>query len=335
MSDAPPLPSARFRAEREADWRRLEQLLDRVERRSAKVLDAEELLALPVLYRSVISALSVARETSLDRTTIDYLEALATRAYLFLYGVRDRLAPRLTRFFVHDWPHAVASLWRETLAVLALLAAGTLAGVLLTRADPAWYAAIVPADLAAGRTPDASPATLRAALYHGGDTGAGLELLAGFLFTHNAQLALTCFALGFLFGLPSSLFVVQNGLVLGAFLVLYAQHGLAGELIGWLCIHGTTELFAVILAGAAGLRIGWAMAFPRKLSRLEAMTAAGRVAGTAMAGVVVMLFAAALLEGFARQLVESESLRYLIGGGALTLWLAYFYWPTRERIADG
>ncbi|HET8612302.1 MAG TPA: stage II sporulation protein M, partial [Sphingomonas sp.] len=79
------LPSARFRAEREGDWLRLEALLDRAERRSAAALDADELLALPTLYRATVSALSVARETSLDRALIDYLEALSTRAYFLLY----------------------------------------------------------------------------------------------------------------------------------------------------------------------------------------------------------------------------------------------------------
>jgi uncharacterized membrane protein SpoIIM required for sporulation len=50
-----------------------------------------------------------------------------------------------------------------------------------------------------------------------------------------------------------------------------------------------------------------------------------------MAGVIVMLFVAALLEGFARQLVTIEWLRYAIGGTMLVLWLAYFYGPAGRR----
>jgi uncharacterized membrane protein SpoIIM required for sporulation len=324
------LPSARFRAEREADWKRLESLLNVAEKRSAKALDEDELLALPTLYRSTISALSVARETSLDRALIDYLEGLSTRAYFYLYGVRGRMGPRIGAFFRRDWPAAVRMIWRETVAVLLLLAAGTIAGYALVRADPAWFSSMVPGGLAQGRTPEASTATLRAVLYGNGHRADGLEILAGLLFTNNAQVALVCFALGFLLGVPSSLMILQNGLILGAFLALYAAHGLTGELIGWLCVHGTTELFAIVLAGAAGVRIGWAVAFPGRLPRIEAMAAAGRLAGKVMLGVVVMLFVAALLEGFVRQLVTIEALRYAIGITALAGWIGYFYLPGRS-----
>ena len=326
------LPSARFRAEREADWHRLEALLDRAEKRSAAALDEDELLALPTLYRATISALSVARETSLDRALIDYLEGLTTRAYFFLYGVRGRLGPRILTFFRQDWPAAMRALWRETIASALLLAAGTIAGYALVASDPGWFSAMVPGGLAQGRGPDASTAVLRGVLYNtdGQRRMDGLELLATFLFTHNAQMALLCFALGFMLAVPSTLLLVANGLTLGAFLALYAGRGLAGDLIGWLCVHGTTELFAIVVAGAAGIRIGWAVAFPGRLSRLDSMAEAGKLSGTAMAGVVVMLFVAALLEGFVRQLVVVEALRYVIGVMMLGIWLAYFYGTARK-----
>jgi len=323
-----PLPSARFRAEREGDWRRLEDLLNRAERRSAAALSDEELLALPTLYRATVSALAVARETSLDRALIDYLEGLSTRAYFFLYGVRGRIGPRLRQFFRHDWPAAVLGLWKETLGSLLLLVAGTLAGYMLVRADSGWFMALA-GGMSQGRTPDSTTQQLRDVLYKGGTDG--LEMLASFLFTHNAQISLMCFALGFLLSVPSAILILMNGLTLGAFLALYASHGIAGELVGWLCVHGTTELFAITLAGAAGIRIGWAVAFPGRLSRLDGMAVAGRQSGTVMAGVVVMLFVAALLEGFVRQLVTTEWLRYLIGGTMLILWLAYFYGPAGRR----
>ena len=48
-----------------------------------------------------------------------------------------------------------------------------------------------------------------------------------------------------------------------------------------------------------------------------------------MAGVVVMLLVAGLLEGFARQLIQLDLVRYAIAGLMLAGWLAYFYWPRR------
>src|SRR5690348_6121140 len=97
------LKSRRFRAEREWDWRRLEFLLRKAETRGAQGLTDEELLAVPVLYRGTLSALSVARSTSLDAGLIEYLESLCTRSYFFVYGTRTRLGERIANFFTRDW----------------------------------------------------------------------------------------------------------------------------------------------------------------------------------------------------------------------------------------
>jgi uncharacterized membrane protein SpoIIM required for sporulation len=122
----------------------------------------------------------------------------------------------------------------------------------------------------------------------------------------------------------------MNGAGLGAFLALFSSRGLGFELAGWLSIHGTTELFAIVLAGAAGLKIGWSLVFPGEAPRLSAATIGGRTAGLTMAGVILMLFAAGLLEGYGRQLVTSDLLRYSIGTAMLFLWLAFFYTPRRR-----
>ena len=324
------LKSHRFRLEREADWRRLEALLARVERSSAAALTYDEMVALPGLYRSALSSLSVARAISLDRSVVDYLEALCARAYFFVYGTRSTLSQRLSGFFTRAWPAAVKGLWRQTAIAGALLMIGVLVGYLLTLNDPDWFFSFVSRDLAAGRDPSATTQALRATLYDGGGKQ-GLSLLATFLFTHNAQIALFAFALGFAFCVPTALLAAYNGCMIGAFIALYVQHGLGFELIGWLMIHGVTELFAVTLAAAAGFKIGWTVAFPGERSRVDALADAGRQAATVMAGVVVMLFVAGLLEGFARQLVTNDIARYAIALASLAVWGAYFYFPRRQE----
>ena len=188
----------------------------------------------------------------------------------------------------------------------------------------------VPQALAGGRDPAAATEVLREMLYDGGGSGDGLSVFATFLFTHNAQVALLAFALGFAFCIPSLMLLIYNGATLGAFLSLYLSRGLGFELGGWLLIHGVTELFAVMLAGAAGIRVGWSLAFPGALSRLDSLAAAGRTAGAVMGGVVVMLFFAGLLEGFGRQLITHDLIRYGVAGATAVLWGAYFYGPRRE-----
>jgi uncharacterized membrane protein SpoIIM required for sporulation len=323
-----PADSRRFRAAREGEWRRLEEILTQAESKSVRSLSDEDLLALPILYRGALSSLSVARETSLDLELVSYLEGLCARAYFFVYGVRTSAGSRIAAFFARDWPAAVRGLWRETLASLLVTLIGVMAGYLLVTADSGWFDSFVPPELANGRDFTATADFLRGTLYDGGREQP-LAAFAAFLFTHNSQVCILSFALGFAFGVPTMMLLIHNGAMLGAIFALFGSHGLGMEIGGWLIIHGSTEIFAIVLAGAAGFRIGWSVVFPGEESRLAAATAAGRSAAIVMAGVVVMLFAAGLLEGLGRQLVTADAARYAIGVSMLLLWCAYFYWPRR------
>ena len=330
MSAGAPLVNAtRFRAAHEADWTRLEELVSRLEKRSIGALDDDDLLALPVLYRTTLSSLSVARDTSLDRALISYLEQLCTRAYFQIYGVPTPVRQQIKTFFVDNWPNAVRALWRETLICAVLTAAAAVAAYMLVRSDPAWFFSIIPSGLSDGRDPSASADFLRGTLY---DKGEGfLMTFATYLFTHNSQVAIFAFALGFAFAVPTVLLILYNGLMLGAFFAVFEAKGLAFNLAGWLMIHGTTEIFAIIIAGAAGMRIGTAVAFPGRLSRLDSAVRSGKLAATAMAGTVIMLAVAGLLEGVGRQTITNDLYRYLIGSLMLAGWLTYFYlWPARK-----
>lgn len=325
------LKSQRFRTERERDWRQLEALVTKAEKRSASALSNAEILAMPVLYRSTLSALSVARETSLDQGLIGYLESLSARAYFFVYGARSTPLEQLTAFFSRDWPKGVQSIWRETLIALFITALGAVVAYVLVGADSDWFFTFVDPGLAQGRDPTATQAALRATLYDG--KGAeGLSIFATYLFTHNAEVTLLAFALGFAFGVPTIVVLLSNGAMLGAMVHVFVSKGLAYEFGGWLLIHGVTELFAIVLAGAAGLRIGWAVAFPGRQSRLEAMSGAGKAAGAVMMGVVIMLMLAGVLEGFGRQLITSDTVRYAIAAGSAVLWGLYFYAPRPDRV---
>ena len=324
------LSSRRFRVEREADWRRLEELLDRVTSRSARVLTDAELLELPRAYRATLSALSVARATSLDQSMIDYLESLSTRAYYFIYGSRSTAGDRIAAFFLNDWPKSVRAIGRETLVAIAVSIAAAIVAYVLVMSDPDWFYSFIPEQFNDGRNPAATTEDLRRTLYHDGDES-GLSTFATFLFTHNARVALFAFALGFAFCLPTIFLLAYNGLILGAFIALYAGRGLGFELGGWLLIHGVTELFAIMIAGAAGLRIGWALANPGDVTRLAAAAAASRRVAPAVIGVVIMLLVAGLLEGFGRQLITSDTLRYVVAATSGAVWISYFYFSGERK----
>jgi uncharacterized membrane protein SpoIIM required for sporulation len=324
------LRSQRFRQAREQQWRTLERLLDRMEGGSPAALTTAQLLALPMLYRAALSSLSVARATSLDRNLTGYLESLCTRAYFFVYGPRTTLRERVWRFFVQDWPATARALWRESLVAFALMLLGAVVAYVMTVHDPAWYSAFIPANLVGGRTPEASTAVLRDVLYSTQGNN-WLAVFATSLFTHNAQVAILAFALGFAFCVPTAALATSNGCALGALFALYGAHHLALPLGGWIFIHGVTELWAVTLAGAGGFRIGWRLAFPGELPRLAAVGEAGRQGAVLMFGVIVMLVVAGLLEGIGRQLITSDLARYSVAAFSAVAWAVYLYAPRPKR----
>lgn len=321
--EAASLRSDRFRLEREVDWQRLEQIVTALEKgRPGRINDAD-LLELPVLYRKTASSLAVARETSLDAATLDYLEALVRRAWFQIYGPRIGLFGWLRRFFAGGWSAAIRDIWLDICIAFAVMVAGTLVGWLLVARDQDWFYALVPGQMAGGRIPGASREVLMETLGHTEGTD-GLTAFAAQLFSNNTGVAIMAFGLGFAFGVPTLLLLVYNTALLGAMLWVFADAGLGWEFAAWLSVHGTTELGAIMLAGAAGMHIGRQMAFPGKRAILAAMRDAGVRAAVVMVGVTVMMIIAGLLEGYARQLVGDTQSRFAIGGTMLAFWIIYF-----------
>jgi uncharacterized membrane protein SpoIIM required for sporulation len=335
QSPAIVLRSGRFRNERQADWKRLEELLNRVERRGAGALSDDELLEMPKLYRAALSSLSVARAISLDQALVQYLESLSARAYFFVYGARTRMFKRLLQFFRADWPQAAQRLLADSAVSMAVMLIAAAAAYVLVMDDPDWFYSFVPKGLSGGRDPSATVEDLRSTLFDGGDAGSELSVFATELFTHNAGVSLLAFAVGFAFGLPSMLLMAYNGCILGAFFAVFAAKGLGVELGGWLLIHGVTELLAIALAGGAGLHIGRAVAFPGQRTRLDAAAEAGRQAARVMVGVIFMLLVAGLLEGIGRQVINDTAVRYAIAGATAFVWGVYLYAPRRREAANG
>lgn len=323
--------SVQFRREREAIWAQLEDLLKRVHDAGLDKLTAEELTSLPHLYRATLSSLSVARAISLDRALTDYLESLVARAYVVVYGSRERARTRIFEFVRWRFPAAVrAARWHLMLSILFTLA-GVVVAFAMVKADSDNYYLFVDASYAQGRDPATPTSELRDGLYDEQDFNHGLTYFATQLFDNNSRVGIMAFALGFLGGLPTIFLLFHNGLLLGAFAALYDGRGLSVDLWGWLLPHGVTELLAVILCGAGGLLLAHALVFPGSEPRGDALRRRGRQAAEIVLGCVVMLFIAGLIEGIFRQTVTSLTVRYAVATGTAIFWFLYFGWVGRAR----
>ncbi|APE29306.1 stage II sporulation protein M [Aurantiacibacter gangjinensis] len=328
--EAASLRSDRFRLEREVDWQRLDAIVTALEKNAPRRISDDDLLELPVLYRKTASSLAVARETSLDAATLSYLEALVRRAWFQIYGPRIGLFGWLRRFFNGGWSQAVREIWLDICIAFAVMLAGLLVGWILVGRDESWFYSLVPGGMAQGRVPGADPEILRETIATE-QSAEGLGVFAASLFSNNTGVSILAFALGFAFGIPTLLLLVYNMALLGAMLWVFADAGLGWEFGAWLSVHGTTEIGAILLAGAAGLHVGRTMAFPGDRSILAAMQSAGVRAAQVMVGCTIMLIVAGLLEGYARQLVGGTGSRYAIGIAMLVFWIGYFTLVRKPR----
>jgi uncharacterized membrane protein SpoIIM required for sporulation len=324
------LKSVRFRRERENAWRRLERYVDRLESTGPTGLTPRELVEVPMLYRSALTSLSVARAISLDRNVVEYLDVLCARAFCCVHAPRRAAGQAIVEFVVRTFPRAVRSILPHLAVASFVLLAGLAAAWLLVSQDPERFHAFVPDEIAGGRGPGASTADLRDPLY---GTGSAEELgfFSAYLFQHNATIGIVCFALGFAAGLPVFFFMLTTGMMLGAFAALYQSRGLGAELWAWLLPHGVPEIGAILLCGAAGLRVAEGLLLPGPHPRLATLAAAGRQAGVVALGAVGMFFVAGLLEGFFRQMVHDVPTRYGVALAGAFCWIAYFQWSGREE----
>ncbi|MDR1471951.1 MAG: stage II sporulation protein M [Synergistaceae bacterium] len=330
------LRSAEFRRVREDGWRRLEGMVNRVEGQGIGALSSGEATEIALLYRAAASSLSVARNIVLDRGTLTYLENLTLRAYLVVYGPRHGVAEGLAEFFKRGFPRAVRAMRPHLAIALAAMMIGVASGYAVVSVNVEYFSVIAPRELAGGRGPGSTAEELMSEELFAPWPGFvdAFVVFANSLFRHNTIVGILCFGLGFAAGVPTILLLLYNGAVIGAFVALHERHGLAIDFIGWLSIHGVTEILAILLCGAAGLVIAEHILFPGAMTRIESLTVSGRTSAGVVAGTTALFFAAGILEGGFRQLIGSTPGRGAFAAATAALWAFYFLRAGRGGGAD-
>ncbi|HEY6175847.1 MAG TPA: stage II sporulation protein M, partial [Kofleriaceae bacterium] len=318
------LKSSEFRRTREQSWKELERLVDTAERRGVRTLTPQELNRLPQLYRSALSSLSVARAIALDRHLLLYLENLAMRGYLAIYSPKTTLL-EAGGHFLHAFPAAVRKARWHLLIVFIAFMVGIAVGFWLTIDDESWFSTFVPGGLSGGRGVASTRQSLLDKEIFAPWPGwvVSLGIVANFLFSHNTLVGILAFCLGLFAGVPTILLIAYQGLILGAFIGLHYNRDLTIDFLGWVSIHGVTEITAILLCGAAGLVVAEKMLFPDRYSRVDSIALHGRMAAEIAVGAILMFFVAAILEGGFRELVASTPGRFAVAAATGVGWLAY------------
>lgn len=272
-----------------ARWKAFADLLDGLSSRSTEVRE------LPHLYRLVARDLAVARHYQLDSDIIDRLNSLVMRAHQAMYAPLQPTWQRIASFTVRGFPAAVRAEARLVLGCAALFYGGAvLAGLLVHFQPDAVYALMDPAqvsDLEAMYDPNAE---------HFLRPRADAEDLAmfGYYIWNNVSIAFRTFAGGIFAGVGSLVVVLFNGVILGATAAHLHTAGSVETLVAFAIGHSSLELTAIVLSGAAGLRLGGAVTAPGPYRRAEALRRAAGRAAPIVYGSTAMLLMAAVVEAF-------------------------------------
>ncbi len=276
-------------AARQADWRELETILSRGA--SLAELDGPCISRAAALYRSLSSDLILCRARATP-DLVAYLDSLANRAHSALYGAEPFRAPSLVSLLVREFPQALRRNIVFFAASCALFLIPCAVGVLLALFEP---------DLAAKVLPR-STLDHMADMYSGGFDGGRSEGtdagMAGFYVYNNVGIAFRCFATGILFGLGSVWFLVYNGMHIGIVAGWVTASGFGHNIGTFMCGHGPFELTAIVIAGAAGLRMGHAFIVTQGRTRVGSLREAAPDLVRLIVGAAVMLLIAAAIEGF-------------------------------------
>ena len=285
-------------------WSRLGALT--AQARKPRSLSAEQLDELVGLYQRVGAHLADARLTYAgDQALVGRLTLLVTDAHSVLYSQRDvELQRSLRSFATSTFPAAVYRIrW--------FIAASAALTVIPWAVFNIWLAVSPRAVSATG------PATLRDAYIHGDFENyyrsGSASSFANEVFWNNVRVAILAFAAGMLLCVVTAILLAYNGANVGIAGGLFTNVGEWQKFWGLILPHGLLELSAVIVAGGAGLRIGWTVIDPGDRTRLSALAEEGRRAGTVVMGLVVAFLLAAMIEGFVTGRPWPTSLRLAIG----------------------
>ncbi|MBW4650664.1 MAG: stage II sporulation protein M [Kastovskya adunca ATA6-11-RM4] len=307
----------RWIARREPNWRRLEALLQQVEKKGLKSLPASEIRELASLYRSVSADLARARTNSLGNTLVQDLQRLTSRSYSQIYqGSRRTEWQGAVQFYRWGFPAVVQETFGYIALATAIFALGALVAWWFAWSDPVFMSLVVPEDLIV-KVRD------KGELWMGSIVG--IEPLASSNITiNNLKVSFAAIAGGITAGAYTTFILAYNGLHIGAIATLVGQNNLAYPFWAFVFPHGSLELPAIFLAGGAGLLIGRAILFPGKYRRADALKLYGSQAAQLVFGIVPMLIIAGTIEGFfSPSPVVPAPIKYLVGIVLFTLLIIY------------
>lgn len=272
-------------------WQKFEALL---EQRAAADPDA-----LAELFVRVTDDLAYAKTFYPASSTTAYLNTLAGRVHQLIYRNKKERSNRFPVFWQYELPALMRESRMELLCALAVFLCAALIGA-LSAANDDGFVRLIMGDTYVNMTLENIEHGDPLAVYK--KTHA-IDMFFGITF-NNIRVALFAFVAGVAFAFGTALILFYNGLMLGAFQYFFHQQGLLLPSLLTIWIHGTLEISAIIIAGAAGFVMGRGLLFPGTFSRGLAFKRGAKNGLKIVLGLIPVFVAAGFLEGFVTRHTE-------------------------------
>ena len=281
-----------------AEWTELEALLDAVLGRKttdsvAKTPESGARLA--ALYRRACEHLALARARAYPPYIVDRLERVTSTGHQLIYQQHEVGAARIKQILTRDFPRSVRQHRSYVAVATATFLLPTIVIALLVYWRPELILSVVNADTAASFEEMYSPNADSIGRTRNASTD---WMMFGFYIRNNIGVAFQCFAGGLFAGLGTLFFLAYNGAFSGALAGYLTERGLSSTFYSFIATHSSFELTAIVLAGAAGLRLGHALLVPGRQTRLQSLRQAADDSAVLLYGITAMLLVAAAIEAF-------------------------------------
>jgi uncharacterized membrane protein SpoIIM required for sporulation len=315
---------APFEAAHAGEWQEFELFLD------SKKAPPFDPARMPERYRRVCHQLALAQDRRYSPDLVDRLNRLALRGHHLLYENRRRQSGRAVEFLLGGFPRLVRAEWR-LVAAAAILFFGPFALLIaVLQLHPEFVHYLLAPEQIAQFHAMYDPANRRLGMR---EADGSLQMF-GFYIWNNVRIGFQTFAGGLAFGVGSVWFLGANGVIIGAVAGYLTQVGYSETFWSFVSGHSSPELLAIVVSGAAGLRLGLALIAPGGLTRKSALMAAAKPAVRLMYGAAVMFGLAAFVEAFWSPITEvGFEVKVAVGLAGWVLAFAYFLFAGRARAA--
>jgi uncharacterized membrane protein SpoIIM required for sporulation len=308
-----------FVEERKGEWKRLEEIANKISSSRKAKISKEDLWDFPRLYSAAVADLSIIRSASrrsrAAEDILDYLNKLVLRAHGVIYKRPPFHWSMVWRFFSVRFGSAVRREWPYLAISIGIFTFFALAGFALSMNEPEFIPLLVSDQII--------DKVERGQVWFKDLYGIAPAASAG-LMSHNISVTFLVIASGITFGLGVIYLMGLNGLLIGTVAALCLQNDLSLELWSFVLPHGAFELTAIFLAGAAGLIIGHGLADPGPHRRSQILKYCGARAGDLILGLIPMLIIAGFIEAYFSPSPLPELVRLGVGFALIGLIILYF-----------